>query len=246
MKKIISFFVFILAMSSCTHYYYIPPTHNVPLFREKGEYRAAVSMGGGEEISTIDIQTACSITDKFAVLANFMTADGGNRNSENWGKGNYLDAAFGYFQPIGAHGVFEIYGGCGGSKQHHQYRNGETSDLSFTKIFIQPSTGLTFSGMDVALSCGLSNIYFFNIVNNYENNFPVDDIAKNKNNFLFEPSLTVRGGWKYLKLQFQLGFSQNLSNKNLNFETTKLNAGLTFAFGKRFQKKNSGIQINPD
>lgn len=245
MKKIFIHIVFLVAMTSCTHYYYIPQTQNVPLFREKNEYRATVSMGGGVEISTIDIQAAYSFTDKFALQTNLMFANGGgDKNYGDWGKGNYIDAAFGYFKPLRGHGVFEIYAGLGTSNQHHQYSlYGESADLSFTKVYIQPSIGLTFSGFDVALTSGFSNINFNKInyqISKYSGDYSsVELISRNKNSFLFEPSLTIRGGWKYVKLQLQLGLSQNLSNSNLAFETSKINAGVTFAFGKRFGKKNT-------
>lgn len=51
-----------------------------------------------------------------------MSAKGGDVSDDNedWGKGNYLEAALGYYKPIGKCSVFEIYGGGGGGNQHHQ------------------------------------------------------------------------------------------------------------------------------
>jgi hypothetical protein len=247
MKKIYPYFILLIAMTSCNHYYYIQPTHNVPLFKEKDEFRASISFGKGDETSTVDMQAAYAISDKFALMTNYMLAwgEGGYIDSLDMGKGQYIDAAFGYFKPIGKHGVFEIFQGLGSSQQHHEYFFEGTSDLSFTKVFIQPSIGLTYNAIDVAFTSGFSNINFYKVNNQITNPngseyASVDLISKNKNAFLFEPSLTLRGGKNRVKLQVQAGFSQNLSNTNLAFETFKLSGGITFAFGQRFVKKNTG------
>lgn len=246
--------VFLFTVTSCKHYYYVPTVQNVPLFKEKNEYRATVAVGGGDETSTTDIQSAYSVTDKFAVMANFMTAKGGDKSSNNWGEGKYFDAALGYFKPLDMHGVFEIYGGVGSSNQHHQYQrtssswnggsttyNSGTADLSFTKLFLQPSLGLTFNGFDIALTSGISQLNFHKINNQIDTidieYFVVDTISKNRTSFLFEPSLTIRGGWKYVKLQIQLLSSKNLSRANLKFNDSKISIGLTFAFADRFRRK---------
>jgi hypothetical protein len=63
MKNIYTYFILLVAMSSCSHYYYIQPTHNVPLFKEKDEYRASISLGKGDETSTVDLQAAYAIKD---------------------------------------------------------------------------------------------------------------------------------------------------------------------------------------
>jgi hypothetical protein len=250
MNKILINLFILVSMSSCTHYYYMPATQNVPLFKEKDEYRASISLGTGDETTTADIQTAYAFNDKFALMTNFMLAWGGD--DHDGGKGQYIDAAFGYFQPLGKHGVFEIFEGIGGSKQHHQYVGQSlskgTADLSFTKIFIQPSIGLTYNAFDIAFTSCFSNINFHKVDNNIDPSvrdyYLVDLISRNKNSFLFEPSLTIRGGWKNVKLQLQAGLSQNLFNAALDFETFKLSVGLTFAFGQRFGKKNMGTHSN--
>lgn len=264
MKRITPAVFILFAFSSCSHYYYIPAAQNIPLFKEKNEFRGSVATGGGDETSTVDIQAAYSITNKFAVMSNFVTAKGNNKDNNlyespgNLGNGTYLDAAFGYFKPLGSKGVFEIYGGIGGSNQHHQYEsttyddfggyttsNRGSADLSFTKIYLQPSIGFTSNGFDMAFSSSICKVNFNKIDNRidsvYIEHFAVDKISQNKNSFLFEPSLTVRGGWKYAKLQLQYVFSKNLSHPDLSFEKGKFSIGLTVSFAQRFRKK---IAIN--
>jgi hypothetical protein len=107
-------------------------------------------------------------------------------------------------------------------------------------MFLQPSLGMTLNGFDIALSTRISRLYFSEVTNQIDTlniaYFEVDNISKNRNSFLFEPSLTIRGGWKYIKLQIQLTSSRNLSHNDLKFEGGKFSIGLTFAFAQRFKK----------
>lgn len=233
-------------LSGCTHYYYAPNSHNVPLFIEKNEFRISGSMGGGDESSLYNIQSAYSITDHIAVMVNYLSAKGGDTAS-NSAKGNYLEGAVGYYIPFKKIGVFEVYGGFGGSKQHHEYLYFQLfapptyiglSDLSFTKIFLQPSFGLTFKAFDVALSSRLCRLSYDKINNQTTLNSDafkeLELIARNKVFYLAESGITIRGGWKYIKVQLQILSTKNLSNDNLPIETMTINLGLYFSIGKRF------------
>ena len=169
-------------LCSCSHYYYVSNVQNVPLFREKNEYRISGIYAVGDETTCAEVQAAYSVTGKIGIMADFMTAKGGKVSDNNWGKGNYFDGAIGYYKPLGKSGVFEIYGGLGGSTQHHEYTilnfNGGTiynsyggkSDLSFLKAFVQPSIGLTYKSFDIAVSTRISRISFTNIDNSISGN----------------------------------------------------------------------------
>lgn len=239
-----SIFIILLALafSSCQHYYYIAPAKNVPLFKEKNEYRATVAIGGGDEASTTDLQAAYSITNNFAVMANYMSANGGNKSGDEWGSGKYFDAAVGYFKCLSNDFVFGIYGGIGSSNQHHRYSsNTSTADLSFSKLFIQPTIGLTYNRFDYAFTPAFGMVSFNKINNqiNFTNSEydAVNLIALNRNSLLFEPTFTIRAGWKYVKLQLQSTGTMNLTHSNLAFEDSKVSIGLTFAFAERFKRK---------
>lgn len=239
MKKILTYLLALLVLGSCSHSYYIPTTANVPLLKEKNELRATVSTGGGGDISTVDLQAAYSITNHFAVMTNFMSGRGSDDDENSRGNGNCFELGAGYFAPIEEKGVFEVYGGFGFSNQHHEYNSGGMADLSFRKFFIQPSFGLSLNAFDLAFTPGLSSVSFHKVDNlllstdvNFEE---VDQIAKNNTSLLFEPTLTIRAGWKYVKFQTQFGLAHNLSHPDLAFEQFKLNVGLTFSFAKRYR-----------
>lgn len=241
MIKVAGYLILILLMTSCSHNYYIANTTNVPLLKEKEDFQATFSLGTGDKITTADFQAAYAFTDKFALMSNVMLARGADETIEEKGKGQSIELGVGYFRSFGEIGIVELYGGAGGSKQNHQYRNGGTASLSFSKVFIQPAIGLSTNVVDVAFTPSISTINFYKISNQIDpaggEFMAVNEISNNRTSVLFEPALTVRLGWKELKLQMQAGLSQNLSNPYLSFETAKLSLGLTYGVHKRYHDK---------
>jgi hypothetical protein len=251
MKKQVSSFLFLSAfLCSCSHYYYVPSTQNVPLFREQNEIRISGTRAGGEESVSNEVQCAYSVTGKIGIMADFMSSRGGDRPANNnWAKGNYFDGAIGYYKPLSKYGVFEIYGGIGRSNQHHHYMSsfsssgslsrsdGGISDLSFTKIFVQPSFGFTFKGFDIAASTRICILSFHNINNqitgNVEEYKTLNNIS-NDSHFFLEPAITIRGGWKYVKLQFQATTASYFNKPDLHFENYHVGIGLYISFSNSY------------
>lgn len=250
-KQTATFLIISFLVSSCTHYYYVPNTQNIPLFREKNEYRFSGTLAEGAESSCKEVQAAYSITDHIGVMADFMSAKGGDISAnENWGKGNYFDGAIGYFKPVGKYGVFEIYGGIGGSSQHHNYITpsythgttsssfGGTSDLSFTKIFAQPSFGFTTKGFDIVASTRICVLTFNSVDNQISGDVDeynsLNNISDGSHLFL-EPAITIRGGWKYVKLQLQASTASYANNPDLHFESYHFSIGLYIAIAGRYK-----------
>jgi hypothetical protein len=222
----------------------------VPLFKQNNEYRLSIISGFGESSISKEIQAAYSITNHFGVMANFISAKDLENDTYSWGKGNYFEGAVGYFKPIGKSKVFEIYGGVGGCKQNHQYRpefidtinSAGTSELSFTRFFLQPSIGLTFNAFDIAFSTRICRLSFNNInnqidriSNEYEFN-KLNSIVQNKNFIFFEPALTIRGGWEYLKVQLQGEIESYFNNGKYSFDEFHISIGLYGAISARYLK----------
>ncbi len=242
--KVFSFLISLSAvlLSGCTHYYYVPNVQNVPLFKEKNEFRFSGSVGIGDESESYEIQAAHSVSDRIGIMGNFMYAQD-NYEDNRYGKGSYFDGAIGYYKPIidedSGYGVFEIYGGIGRSTQHHLYDNRARSDLSFIKLFIQPSFGLTTNFLDLAVSTRINRLSFGNA--NISKPIPSDQICpkelSGKNYLLLEPAVTARFGWKNVKVQFQLEGVYDLNNSNPDFyEDYHISLGLYFSFAERFKK----------
>jgi hypothetical protein len=245
-KRIICSLILITAavlFGSCSHYYYVPGAQNVPLFRDKNELRLSGSYGVGLETEGINIQAAYALTDKIGIMTDFISAKGGNPSNHNYGKGSYFDGAVGYFKPLDKFGVFEIYAGLGRGDQYHEYgsfynhQSTGYADLSFTKLFIQPSFGFTSDYFDIALSTRLSRIGFNILENNISGNTDsYNDLSalSDKRHLFLEPGITLRAGWKSVKVQIQAVYSRYLNNPRLYIgEEYHISLGLYCTLGKK-------------
>jgi hypothetical protein len=235
-----------LILEGCAHSYYLPSNHNVPLFTEKNEFHGSISIGGTPLLSGSDIQAALALTDHLAIMTNYSSSKYANDSDDkNQANGKYLEGAAGYFNLFDRFCVFEVYGGFGYSSQYHEYYDAlhnytylGKSDFTFTKSFLQPSIGLTFNAFDIALTSGFSRINFnklnYSVDQNSSYYAELDMISRNRTSFLFEPAITIRGGWKFLKLQFQYIRSINLSTDALNFEPIKYSFGIYISVSKKY------------
>jgi hypothetical protein len=220
----------------------VPNVQNVPLFREKNEYRISAFYGAGEESSCGEIQAAYSPTGSIGLMANFISAGGGSSSGFNSAKGYCLEGAAGYFKPFGNAAVFEIYGGLGGGSQNHKYYSSlsnqsyGTADLSFVKVFIQPSLGMTFNAFDVAFSTRMCSMSFPNINYNSVNSFESFMLHKidEKGHVFIEPAITLRGGWKSVKFQVQCLISADMTNPEMFIgEEYHISGGVYFTIANR-------------
>ncbi len=265
-KQNVFFLIGIIVLSSCSHTYYVPNTVNVPLFKEKNEVRLA-GYYASDEVTTYEIQGAYSITNNFAVMANYMYGyESTNEYFKNdCGFGHYVDAAAGYYKPLNKYFVVEVFRGVGVCNQSHFYKgdylyaNGHyiptryIANVFFIKNFIQPSIGLTTHYFDIALSTRIANLTYLNTFQNLPpSEYEYMDLQKiyfMRNFLVFEPALTVRGGWKYVKIQTQLCFSLQVfphySIYRLPSEGGIFSTGLCFSFAERYYRKKQDKQPSP-
>jgi hypothetical protein len=242
--------VLVLTINSCTHSYYIAKGPNVPLFTEKNEFHGSISVGGGEMSSSTDVQAAYAISGHFGVMADFMSSSGNNYNNKNISKSKYFDGALGYFKPFDKYMVFEVYGGIGTDHQEHVYystdwTSGRTNldgnaDIHYTKSFLQPSIGATFKAFDIAFTTGITRLDYRIEKNTVIKASPhaaeLILIAEESNPVLFEPAMTIRGGWKNVKIQLQYVYSHNLSTTEMYQDKSKFSFGIYFSIAKKYEK----------
>jgi hypothetical protein len=135
--------------------------------------------------------------------------------------------------------VFEIYGGAGASIQHHEYSSYDfyqyeqyngSADLSFVKLFIQPSLGVKTDFFEIAVSTRVCRLSYTDINKNlYGSSYMIEELNSmaDKSHFFVEPALTLRGGGKNIKVQVQALYSGYLNSPRLYFgEELHLSAGL--------------------
>lgn len=243
MKNLFFLLFAIAAFSSCTHTYYVSSSPHVPLLREKNEVRATGSVGVSDIVNIVQAQAAFAPTSRIGVAGTYMKAEAGRINEGSGGLGEYHDFALGYLQPIHENFVINVFGGYGRGSQWHRYNPIGESDLTFQKLFIQPSIGLTHRNIDLAITPSLSRVHFSQVASNQLDN-EVENLAllriqDHRTFFLFEPAFTVRYGWHYIKLQTQIVHSYNLTHSNLPFEKGQVNIGISFAFAQRMLRKNN-------
>ena len=254
-KKYICFRLIVLLCAlifeGCAHFYYLPSNPNVPLFTEKNEFHGSISIGGGPISSGTDVQAAMALTDHIAVMTNYMSSkySSNDPDNKNLAKAKYFEGAAGYFKPFNRFWVFEVYGGLGSCSQHHEYYAWPNytyrgkADLTYVKSFLQPSLGVTFNAFDIALSSSFSRLNFNKINNSVDQNSSyyndLDMIARNRKSYLFEPAITLRGGWKFVKMQFQYLLSVNLTNDDLMFEPYKVSFGIYISLSKKYWNDRS-------
>ncbi len=240
---------------SCHHYYYVPTTQQVPLFQEKNEFHGNAILAGQTNSSSKELQAAYSFSNHLAVEAQYMHVSNAlDSDSSGFSSGHYIGGGLGYFTAIGARrrGVFEIFGGFGVNEQSHTYIDKIPSnvrvanaDLSFSKIYIQPTLGIKKHGVEFAYSMRLSAVNFTRITHNFSasdiNQIEYDKLKALGNapfSLVLEPAFTIRVGWKQVKFQLQFQSSENLSHRDahdsLGFDSFSVGWGLSFHLGKGF------------
>ncbi len=262
-KQNVFFLIAIIVLSSCSHTYYVPNTVNVPLFKEKNEIRLA-GYYYSDQVTTYEIQGAYSITNNLAVMANYMYGYDYTKEyvKEDCGFGHYVDAAAEYYKPLNKYFVLEAFGGMGICNQSHLYK-GEylyasghyiptryIAKVFFIKNFMQTSIGFTSNYFDIALSTRIANLTYLNTFQNLPpSDYDYMDLQKIyliRNFLVLEPALTIRGGWKYVKIQTQLCYSfqvfPNVIIYRLPSEGGIFSAGLCFLFAERYYQKKQDKQ----
>jgi hypothetical protein len=202
---------------------YSPNMASTPLFTKQGELRAGADPR--------NLQVAYAATSHLGVMTNgyFRSQDEELDSGERQvGKGWLLEAAVGAFMTLEEPSWMqvEMYGGVGvgNVKQEITPMGGTTRTFEAEgyRAFIMPTAGFTGKYVEAAFSARLAAVnYTSSTATNYSQmdleNDKLTELEKNTWLFL-EPALTVRGGYKWVKLQVQLGQSYKLSSADMNRE----------------------------
>ena len=224
----------LFTITSCTTTLYIPNGSNVPLLRENKELKVTVSSGN-------NLQAAYAVTDHVGLMANgFWTLSTGDDNEipgNRKGKGSLVELGAGYFSRF-SNMVLETYVGGGiGKLDYNDTENGKSYSSGGSRVFIQPNLGWTSKYIDVAVSGRLSGVKYNNFLAEGYTPAELDQEFLRKANVedklwvFFEPAITLRGGYKYVKAQFQYGLSSKLTTGDLKFADTYSSIGLVFDIG---------------
>ncbi len=217
--------------SSCRTVYSPNTVHN-PLLQEKGEFKGSIASN--------NLQAAFAVTDHIGVMANGYYNSFTSDDKDFHNKGKALELGVGYFNKMPGNIVYEVYGGAGRFNVRMDESAGTKKfDANATKLFIQPGIGWVNPYVEVGLAPRLSMIsYDSPEISGYttqeQSSYYFETLAARPHLFL-EPAITVRGGYKWVKLQLQAGKAFKLSKNELNYDDNIGSVGLVFNIGQWYR-----------
>ncbi len=207
MKKNQLLILLVIFFAGCAPVY-VPNALNTPMFEEKGDINA--SFYGGT--SGTDFQLSYAVTDNILVLANGSFARRDSTDDTDFHEHTYGEAGVGFYSAFGKNGRSETIIGYGMGKASAE---GDFSFIgldkylitgTYRRFFLQGNVGFGSEGFDGGLAIRASYLTFYDLKHGNE-----DYDEEKMTGFFAEPVLFLRAGWKYVKLQTQIGFSYPFS-----------------------------------
>ena len=265
MKKVHLFLLALpaCALVSCSRDIYVPNQVNVPLLKEKNELKANLSLSNWQAAYSITDNIAVMVNGQY-VYRNWFYNDNNNNNDnddvfiDRNTRGGLIEGGVGFFKAVDTRkrAVFDVYAGFGGGS--FKTLDGAFNDAPsgtpsteyqlrtrFNKFFVQPSFGLAHKVVEAAFTSRFSLVKFSDQTigaKAFEND------QNRRDNFMrlgdkaipfFEPTFTVRAGYRYIKWFGQLMFSvpmndETYNNYNVNdyFQPVSVTMGVTLNFGQ--------------
>jgi len=127
--------------------------------------------------------------------------------------------------------VGDIYGGAGGGKLQSDV------DMNFVRSFIQPGIGLRTAYFELSFSYRFTDIKYYNLnANGHDSGYLAQQnlvygngrTITNTSYVFAEPAITLRGGYKFIKIQTQLVTIHPVSYVPWQYNNSQFNIGLTF------------------
>jgi hypothetical protein len=229
-------------LTSCSRYYYKPNAINQPLFTGgmQGHVAAVASLGGEDDDRTTfaDLQASFSPVKHLGLMGNYSTytyipASPSTKDA----RAHLIEGGIGGYYPFGGKKVkmvVELYGGMGSGRLRSDV------DLDLKRYFIQPGIGMRSPWVDVAFALRIAMLKYSNLDDNglgigylqdqnLVNTLTARGITNGTYTFV-EPGLTVRGGYKFVKVQLQLVLSTPYQSVSWNYDPVRFTAGVHFKY----------------
>lgn len=238
-----------LFTASCSRYYYKPTGVNVPLLTKQGDVHLDVngsfsseSYNNGNSYSTniIGVEASGSPINYLGLMANYYSYNfstaipdpaSGNVNARatlaDFGVGGYYAAGGGKIKM-----VVDLYGGWGLGN----IRSDINADV--TRMFMQPGIGMRSPWFDVAFTPRIVSVGYHNFSSNGRSNTYLEqqgliDYAgnrfDNRRYTFFEPTITMRAGYKFAKMQLQYVMSAPMTAKSWDHSPGRFSIGFYFS-----------------
>jgi hypothetical protein len=206
--------VLAVMVASCSPMY-IPNVRNSPMFTKGGEFQASVQIGNG-----LDGQSAFSVTENFALMANYSFSDRSSLNADpdndsDYHRHTFYEGGLGYFNNDNDGMFFEVFAGYGRGKgsnrDEYVFFNSESvyATGKYNRYFIQPAFGLNSKAVDVSFVSRFSLVDFYEF-STETISAPIDEDPK----LFYEPAVVGRGNFanNHMFFTFQGGVSLALSD----------------------------------
>ena len=206
---------------------YIPNMVNSPMFSNAGEFQATIATGN----SDFDAQTAVAVTDHIGIMVNGSYGNDTNDSTDDFHRHSFLEAGIGYYEKIGDKGRYEVYGGYGFGKVEGYFENAlfdeQITEARYNRFFIQPGIGVSTGIFDGSFSPRFVLVQ----MDPKGANFP-----STQYDAFFEPVITSKIGYKYVKFIVQFGVSIPIGDQAPTYEHERFifNFGLNFNLGRKY------------
>lgn len=219
-------------LSSCTATYYSANSQNVPMLRQQGDTKIQGGVAEGNETTKFEVQGSAGITNQLGIMLNYCRYVG---NDNTAGTGNLMEAGLGYYNSLqNERWIYEAYAGYGFADGYNNLSS-SFSNFNLDRLFIQPNFGYTSKNFEAIVS--LRGAYFkYRDVQQYYTDPDLNYPLREAGYFVLEPAFTVRGGYKYLKLQLQISHSENLTQSDFYQDNTHISAMLLIDLQRSFFK----------
>ncbi|MGB7220607.1 MAG: hypothetical protein WBD07_17545 [Vicinamibacterales bacterium] len=250
MKKVVwaaGFGGLMLVLAGCSPVYYVPNAHNVPMLQGKGDGTFGVhaaSFGG-------EVQGAFAIAEHIGVMVNVAAMKQQDDGDGDGGSGGLFEVGVGYHRNLGSKLVWENYLLLGGGNVENHFPStvaqfpGTTGKLEakFTRYGVQPSIAQHSRFFDSAFSVRLLGLQYRDVSGNltYAGVDQVAYLNSLGSQFLIEPAFTFKAGWDPIKLQLQLGFSQNMTTGSFRQREAWMALGLVYDLRR---DRSGGVKVN--
>jgi hypothetical protein len=206
--------VALLFLSSCQPIYR-PTVVNQPMMSGQGDVQASGHIGtnGG------DLQIAGAPTEHIVAIADYNAYSREDDSTNVKREHRSFEIGAGYFRHFSEEvnkennsgGLVELIGGYGHGKANNRSSIWTPRDIKVTgnyhKFFFQPGVGFHHDVFDIGFTSRVVGIDYYEIRIREDLNQSIEPTTSPGLDYFFEPALTGRIGYKFVKFQFQFGGS---------------------------------------
>jgi hypothetical protein len=236
LSKLLFLIMFTFISSGC-HLLYLPNQINAPILTDKGDFSGNLSTG----LSNFNFQTAFSPMQNAGLMLNYAGGKtSGYENSANTNTYNFAELGVGYYSPLASNLLFDVYSGFGLGEAYTYDDSFDPQILvsgKYSRLFIQPSLTISASDAFDANFALRPVLVFMNKTTGY-------NTTTYSTTLFIEPVITLKYGWKYIKVINQLGLSFPATMVGYGFNPIIFSVGLNFELRSNWRSKQTNT-TNP-